>query len=87
MPYLLLIAAPLVFGLVVLTAVGITLGRAVRRFGRVRGWLDDYLADRTGRLRARSAALGIALGDFRDGLRGDRPRTIDNSLEREDHRA
>ena len=86
-PYLLIIIVLVVFGLLVLAAVGIQLRRALRRFGMVRGWLNDYLTDRAGMLRARQAALGVAIDGLRDGLGRDRPRTIESSLEREDHRA
>lgn len=84
----LFIAGLLVLGVLILAAVGIQLGRALRRFSMVRGWLGEYLAERTGRLEARSAALGVAFAEFRrDGLGRDRPRTIEGSLERGDHRA
>lgn len=84
----LLIAAPVIVGLIILLVVGIRLYRAFRRFGHVRGWLTDYLDARTGMLRARSAALTVAVGEFRrDGLGHERPRTIVSSLEREDDRA
>jgi hypothetical protein len=86
-PYL-FIAVLLIVGILVLAAVGIRLARALRRLGRVRGWLDDYLTDRTGMLRARSAALAVAVGEFRrDRRAADGPRTINSSLEREDNRA
>jgi hypothetical protein len=86
--FYLLIAGLLVIGFLTLAALGIHLTRSLRRFGMVRGWLGDYLAERTGRLAARSAALGVAFAEFRqDSLGRGRPRTIDGSLERGDHRA
>ncbi|HWC79261.1 MAG TPA: hypothetical protein VG756_04780 [Pseudonocardiaceae bacterium] len=87
MPYL-LIGVLLVIAILVLAALGIMLARALRRFGMVRGWLEDFLTARFGLIRARRAALGIAIAEFRrDGLGRDHPRTVKGSLEREDHRA
>jgi hypothetical protein len=77
----------LVFALVVLVVLTLRLAGAVRRFGRVSGWLQDHLNDRSGLLRARGAALRVAVeqrGFF--AARGT-PRTIGSSVEQEDHRA
>jgi hypothetical protein len=83
LPTILLLA----FGLVVLLLLALRLAGAIRRFGRVRGWLEDYLADRAGLIRARSAALRVATVErgFFTGRGG--PRTIKSSVEQEDHRA
>ena len=91
-PYYLIAAAVALFGLLVLVFLAVKLRRALRRFGQVRGWLDEYLTDRTGLVRARTAALGIAVAELRAGDLGDSsgpgaPRTIGDSVEREDHRA
>jgi hypothetical protein len=87
LPYL-LIAGLLVLGILILAAVGYQLTRSLRRFSMVRGWLGDYLTERTGRLRARRAALGVAIAELRrDGPGQDHPRTIEGSRELEDHRA
>jgi hypothetical protein len=84
----LLIAGLLAVGLLVLIVLAIRLRLALRRFGRVSGWLNDYVTSRSGMLRARSAALNVAFGELRrDGFSNERPRTIVNSLEREDSRA
>ena len=60
-PYYLIAAAVALFGLLVLVFLAVKLRRALRRFGQVRGWLDEYLTDRTRLVRARTAALGIAV--------------------------
>jgi len=86
--FYLLIAGLLALGCLILVAVGIRLVRSLRGFSMVRGWLGDYIAERSGRLEARTAALGVAFAEFRrDGLGQGRPRTIEGSLERGDHRA
>ena len=82
----------LVVGLVVLAVVGLRVRGAVRRFGKVNGATRDHLGDRSGLLRARSAALGVAMSELRPPPFGNRstagvPRTIRNSKEREDNRA
>lgn len=90
--FTLTLAGLLLFGVVVLVVLFVRLRGALRRFGMVRGWLEDYLDDRAGLLRARSAALGVALSDLRQGpIRNSQvgvgSRTIDVTGEREDHRA
>lgn len=92
MPFLPTLIGLLALGVIVLVAVVVRLRAALRRFGHVRGWLEDYLDDRAGLLRARSAALGVAVSNLRQQPRRNRsvefaPRTIDTSVEREDHRA
>jgi hypothetical protein len=88
---------PILIGLLVLAAlilvlVGLRMRGSLLRFGSVREALSDHVTDRTGMLRARSAALGVAMSDLRQDLRGHRsvagaPRTIGSVVEREDHRA
>jgi hypothetical protein len=90
--FTLTLAGLLLFGVVVLVVLLVRMRGALRRFGMVRGWLEDYLADRTGLLKARSAALAVGLSDLRQvTIRntqvGVGPRTIDVTGEREDHRA
>ena len=92
MPFVPILVGLLVLGLVVFTLLMVRLRGAVRRFGMVRGWLEDYLTDRTGMLRARTAAVSVMASELRLGNREHgfvrlSPRTIDNSQEREDHRA
>ncbi|HEX4702203.1 MAG TPA: hypothetical protein VH352_08760 [Pseudonocardiaceae bacterium] len=87
-----LLSGLVALGLILLTALGLRLRASVVRFGAVRGWLTDYLTDRTGMLRARRAALGVAVTNLkldllRNGLAQSAPRTINSSVEREDHRA
>jgi hypothetical protein len=82
----------LVVGVLVLAMVGLRVRGSVRRFGEVQGAVQGLVADRTGMLRARSAALGVAMSDLRPPPFGNRstvgaPRTIRNSKEREDNRA
>jgi hypothetical protein len=82
----------LVVGVLVLTTVGLRVRGSVVRFGEVRGAMVGHVADRSGLLRARSAALGVAVSDLRPPPFGNRssvggPRTIGNSKEREDNRA
>jgi hypothetical protein len=91
-PFLPVLIGLLALGVVVLVAVGLRLRGSLRRFGMVRGWLQDYLADRSGFLRARYAALGVAVAGLRADPRRDTSvgvgsRTIDSVVEREDHRA
>jgi hypothetical protein len=69
-PFVPTVIALLLVGVLVLVFVAVRLAGALRRFGMVRRWLDDYLSDRTGMLRARSAALGVAVAELRaDPLR------------------
>ena len=93
MPFVPILIALLALGVVVLLAVGLRVRGSLRRFALVRGSWESYLADRTGLLRARSAALGVAVSevgkhpDFGRRSRRSAPRTINGSVEREDHRA
>jgi hypothetical protein len=87
-----LLSGLLALGLIILTALCLRLRTMVVRFGVVRAWLHDHLTDRTGMLRARRAALGVAVANLkldllRNGLVESPPRTINTSVEREDHRA
>ncbi|HEY4021332.1 MAG TPA: bacteriophage holin [Pseudonocardiaceae bacterium] len=65
MPYPLIVVPIIVVAFVLLLFIAIRLRGALRRFGMVRGWLNDQLTDRAGMLRARSAALAIAVEDLR----------------------
>ncbi|HEY4458056.1 MAG TPA: bacteriophage holin [Pseudonocardiaceae bacterium] len=77
MPYLLILGLIIVAAIVLLLFIAIRLRGALRRFGMVRGWLNDQLTDRAGMLRARSAALAIAVEDLRrPGATGDVSRII-----------
>ena len=92
MPFVPILIAVLALGLIILSALGLRLRTSLRRFGMVRGWLDDYLTDRTGMLRARGAALGVAVANLKQDVHRNRltaagPRTIRDSVEREDNRA
>jgi hypothetical protein len=92
-PFVPILIALLAVGVIVLAAVGLRVRGSLRRFALVRGSLDSYLTDRSGLLRARSAALGVALSevgklpDFGRRSVTTAPRTINGSVEREDHRA
>jgi hypothetical protein len=84
--------AVLALGVIMLVALGLRLRASLVRFGMVRGWLDDYLTDRAGMLRARRAALGVAVANLKQDSHRNRltaagPRTIRDSVEREDNRA
>jgi hypothetical protein len=90
-PFVPILTALLVLAVVVMALVGLRLRGSLRRLSGVRGALRTDVADRTGMLRARSAALGVAVSDMRQNLRGHRPqvgapRRIGSSVEREDHR-
>ena len=75
--YLLILGLTIVAAIVLLLFIAIRLRTALRRFGMVRGWLNDQLTDRGGMLRARSAALAIAVEDLRrPGATGDVSRII-----------
>lgn len=52
-------------GLLLLVLVGVRLLRALRRFARVRGAVRARMTDRTGLLRARTAALQVAFAQRR----------------------
>jgi hypothetical protein len=98
-PFVPIVIALVAVGLILLILVGLRLRGAIRKFGIVRRLLDQRIGDGTGMLRARRAALGVAVSDLRQTHRrptgpvlGHRsttgaPRTIELSVEREDHRA
>jgi hypothetical protein len=73
-PYLLAILIPAAALLILVLAVA-RLWRAARRLFRVRGWLVDYVTDRAGMLRARTAAVRVAVSEVR-AVRAGRPRTM-----------
>jgi hypothetical protein len=78
-PYQLIVALIVAVGIILLLSMAIRLRAALRRFGMVRGWLADQLVDRGGMLRARSAALAIAVEDLRrPGATSDVSRIISN---------
>lgn len=78
----------LVLGLLVLVFTGIRLFLAWHRFVRTRVWLTNYVTDRGGLLRARSAALRVGFARLRQhGSVAEGPRSIDGSLRREVHSA
>ena len=90
-PFVPILVAIIAVGFVLLVVLGLRLRASLRRFGMVRGWLDDYLSDRVGMLRARRAALGVAVTELkldtqRNRLTTASPRTIRGSEEREDNR-
>lgn len=60
-PFLPILIGLLAVGLILLTLAGLRVRRSVRRYGQARRALDGYVADRGGMLRARSAALGVAV--------------------------
>jgi hypothetical protein len=75
--YLLILGLIIAAAIVLLLFIAIRLRGGLRRFGMVRGWLNDQLTDRAGMLRARSAALAIAVEDLRrPGATGDVSRII-----------
>lgn len=91
-PYVPILAGTIALGMIIMLALGLRIRASLRRFARVRGWLDDYLTDRTGMLRARGAALGVGVAELKQGMQRHRltavgPRTIEMSVEREDNRA
>ncbi|HEY1571639.1 MAG TPA: bacteriophage holin [Pseudonocardiaceae bacterium] len=61
MPFVPILIGLLAVGLVLLILVGLRIRGSVRRFGQARRALDGYVADRGGMVRARSAALGVAV--------------------------
>ena len=78
-PYLLILVLIVAVGIILLVFMAIRLRASLRRFGMVRGWLEDQLADRAGMLRARSAALAIAVEDLRrPAIQQDASRIISN---------
>ena len=92
MPFLPILIGLLAVGVILLAVFVLRLRGAVRRFGIVRRRLTERIGDEAGLLRARSAALGVAVSDLRQDPSGHRlaagaPRTIELSVEREDHRA
>jgi hypothetical protein len=91
-PFVPILIGLLALALIILGLVGLRVRGSVRRFRMARGSTRTLVADRSGLLRARSAALGVALSDLRQHPFGHRspagvPRTIGSSVEREDHRA
>jgi hypothetical protein len=79
-PYLLAILIP-VAAVLILVLAAVRLWRAAVRLFRVRGWLVDYANDRAGMLRARTAAVRVAVREVRAGglvrlVRAGRPRTM-----------
>jgi hypothetical protein len=99
-PFVFTLVALLAVGVLLLVAIVVRVVGALRRFNQVRGWLDDYLTDRSGMLRARSAALGVAVADLKAEVLGrgateqvdagsasGAAGTIGSSTERENHRA
>lgn len=65
MPYLLILGLIIAAAIVLSLFIAMRMRGALRRFGMVRGWLNDQLTDRAGMLRARSAALAVAVEDLR----------------------
>jgi hypothetical protein len=63
-PFVPIVTGLIAIGLIVLALVGLRVVRSLRRFDQARGLSDRYLADHTGLLKARSAALGVALSDL-----------------------
>lgn len=61
MPFVPILVGLLAVGLLLLVLLGLRVRRSLRRFGLVQGALESHLADRTGLLKARSAALGVAI--------------------------
>jgi hypothetical protein len=91
-PFVPILTGLLALSLIVILVLGLRLRSSLVRFGMVRGWLSDYLTDRVGMLRARRAALGVAVTDLKQDMQRHRlpaavPRTIRGSVEREDNRA
>lgn len=79
MPFLLIFVPIVAVAIVLLLFIAIRLRGALRRFGMVRSWLNDQLTDRGGMLRARSAALAVAIEDLRrPGATRDVSRIISN---------
>lgn len=64
-PFVPILSALVAVGLLVLLVVALRVRGSVRRFALVRGSWDSYLDNRTGLLRARSAALGVAISEMR----------------------
>ncbi|WP_253766555.1 bacteriophage holin [Goodfellowiella coeruleoviolacea] len=68
MPYLstvLIVAVGLALGLAVLAAVGIRVFRSLRRFASTSRLVNDQVGDDVGLLKARSAALRVAVDQRR----------------------
>ncbi len=64
-PFVPILVGLLAVGLLLLVLVGLRVRGSLKRFGLVRGASDSYLADRAGLLKARSAALGVAVSERR----------------------
>jgi hypothetical protein len=91
-PFVPILIGLLALAVIILGLVGLRVRGSVRRFRMVRGATRTLFGDRSGLVRARSAALGVALSDLRQHPFGHMlpagvPRSIGNSVEREDHRA
>jgi hypothetical protein len=98
-PFVPIAIALVAVGLILLIVLVLRMRAAIAKFGIVRSLANQRIGDGTGMLRARSAALGVAVSDLRqdqesrtDPVLGHRlaagaPRTIELSVEREDHRA
>jgi hypothetical protein len=71
LPYLLAIVIPAVALLILILAV-VRLWRAAMRMYRIRGLAVDYAANRASMVRARVAAIRVAVREVRAG----RPRTM-----------
>ncbi|MFJ6676926.1 bacteriophage holin [Actinosynnema sp. NPDC091369] len=74
MPYL-PILAPIVLGVVVLVLTSVRVIRSLRRFRAASTLVGDRVGDGAGLLRARFAALGVAVAERRpDHAREGKPR-------------
>ncbi len=86
MPYL-PILAPIVLGLVVLALTAVRVIRSLRRFRAASTLVGDRMGDGVGLLRARSAALGVAIAERRpDHAREGKPRvpSVDRGRQEDD---
>ncbi|MFS8098848.1 bacteriophage holin [Lentzea alba] len=64
MPYTPTLAL-IAFGLIVLVAIGVRVIRSLRRFASARTLVGDRVGDRVGLLKARTAALKVAIAQRR----------------------
>ncbi|MEV1115689.1 bacteriophage holin [Actinosynnema sp. NPDC049800] len=88
MPYLPSLVL-IVFGVVVLVPIAVRVIRSLRRFRAASTLVGDRVGDGVGLLRARSAALGVAIAERRpDHAREGKPRvpSVDRGRQ-EDNRA
>ena len=65
MPFVPILAGLLAVGLLLLVLLGLRVRGSLKRFRLVGGAWDSYLTDRAGLLKARSAALGVAVAERR----------------------